>query len=114
MKGGLNQSIGVTFDSIDASDIRKVKFIFRQVKNMNGAIKKEEEYDASDESSSVELIDGMFIVPFSLEDSYLFRQNTPFYMDTKIFLNDTDNNPETEIVELYMNQTLFRKEEAYE
>ena len=114
MKSGLTQHIGVTFDSINVSDINKVKFMFRQIKNMNGLVKKEEVYDPSDESSSVELIDEMFIVPFSLDDSYLFRQNAPFYMDTKIFLNDTEDNPETEIVELYMNQTLFRKEEAYE
>ena len=30
-----------------------------------------------------------------------------FYLDTRITLNDTDNQPETNIVELAMNPTLF-------
>lgn len=110
-KAGITQHLEVTFGLETLEDISKIEFLFRQVNNMNGMVYKKSVYDPSDSSSDVTLVDNSFLIPFSKEDSYLFKQNAPFYMDTRISLTDSDDNPETEIVEIFMNPTLFRSDD---
>ena len=65
-------------------------------------------------SSEVTLGDnnGLYIVPFTAEDTLKFEPGQTLYMDTRIKMVDKDNGnkpiyPETGVVPLTMNGTLF-------
>ena len=56
--------------------------------------------------------DGLYMVPFTAEDTLKFEPGQTLYMDTRIKMIDTDNGnkaiyPETGVVPLTMNGTLF-------
>ena len=75
---------------------------------MNGEVFKKSLYGTN---GDVTLVNGVFLVPFSKADTYKFKQDAPFYMDTRITLDNSVDNPETEIVPLVMNATLFRSDD---
>lgn len=49
---------------------------------------------------------------WSADDAFKLRGNEKVYMDTLISPKNSSTNPETEIVELYLKDTLFSKEEV--
>jgi hypothetical protein len=106
MKQGTNNHLAVKFKGLDTSSVGRVEFVFSQTKQ--GDPLKTEEY-APALSGDVSLTNGVFYVPFSLSDTYLFKPDALFYMDTRITLagNIGQDNPETPIVALRMNPTLF-------
>lgn len=52
------------------------------------------------------------LLRWTLEDTMVFSENRSIEMDTYIHLIDSDQNPETDIVSMTMNRTLFTQEEV--
>lgn len=109
MKQGTYNHLRVTFDGLDLTEVSQIDFVFTQTKE--GPILKECSYLGNPATpEDVELDNGVFKIPFSREDTYLFKPGTAFYMDTRIYpLGNfaTGDNPWTPIVLLRMDPTLF-------
>lgn len=113
MKQGTNCHLKVLFEGLDTNYIDSVVFLFSQTKD--GEPLKTATYTAGAEDPEVELLDGVFVVPFTRAETYLFKRGTDFYMDTRLEMSDSytaDNhypgdNPQTPVVPLRMDLTLF-------
>ena len=55
--------------------------------------------------------ENVILILFSRDDTYLFRQNEMFFLDTRIHYSGAITNPYTPIVQLRMNRTLFAQGE---
>lgn len=106
MKNGTTSILPVRF-RINGADVESIIFLFKQeksnsapeilVKNYPGDVQYKEECN-------------VFEVPFSEADTWLFAEDEPFYMDTRLTLI-SGAIPETPIVTLRMHPTLFSKPE---
>lgn len=105
MKQGLQLLLPVKFDGISISDVEQIEFVFAQDVRIDTTIRKTSLYDGS--SDDVFVDNGVFYVPWTSDETYLFRAGSPFYMDTRITLANSQYQPPTNIVELMMNPTLF-------
>ena len=105
MKRGLNFHLPVSID-IDLQDVDKIEFIFS--KFIGAEILKKEIYPNG--NVKLQELDRTFLIPFSSEETYNFQGQ--FYMDTRITLKSTTDQPQTEIITLNMDNTLFPKFKA--
>lgn len=105
MKQGLRLLLPVSFDGVSVNDISRIEFVFAQDVSVNNVVRKTSVYDGSGED--VIFDDGVFYVPWTSDETYLFKAACPFYMDTRITLTESAYQPPTNIVKLVMNPTLF-------
>ncbi len=110
MKQGTYNHLKVVFDGVDLDQISRVEFVFTQT--LDGEVVKSAIYTSPNNPvpGDVLLEDGVFLVPFTREDTYLFKQGATFFMDTRIVPFGsvaTSDNPPTPIVTLRMDPTLF-------
>lgn len=105
MKQGLNFNLAVNFD-IDLDYVEKIEFVFKKINLKDAeAIKKcayPEQCKRKDEENII-------LVPFTKEETFLFPSDKDIYMDTRITLKGTIDQPETNIVKLMLNKTLFNE-----
>jgi hypothetical protein len=107
IKAGTNFQLPVVFEGISLSDVASIEFIFTQT--MTGDTIKSAIWVNEGASRDAIQQDGRTIlVNFSRDDSYLFKENATFYMDTRIHYSGSDTNPYTKIIGLQMNETLFK------
>ncbi len=86
--------------------VEKIEFIFKQEKDRSAPILKSAVYpDTAERYGDKDLV----LIPWSKEDTYLFEEDAPFYMDTRITRNDTEDQPDTPIVTLKMSPSLFEE-----
>lgn len=106
MKQGIGFTMPVKID-IDFSTVEKIEFIFKRTKN-----RRDDEIKVAVYPDDVTRKEGenVVLIPWSREETYDFPTDTNFYMDTRITLKDSNESPETNIVALKMNSTLFNKE----
>ena len=109
MKQGLKLLLPVTFDGVAVADISKIEFVFTQEKYPSSPILKTSLFGGS--GGDVTENDGVFYVPWTVDETYAFRADAPFYMDTRITLTESPYQPPTNIVKLTMNSTLFKQED---
>lgn len=107
MKQGLQLLLPVKFEGVSVEDISKIEFVFAQEITGNSSIRKTSLYDRSGEGVIYE--DGIFYVPWTPEETYSFKAQCPFYMDTRITLASSPYQPQTNIVQLIMDATLFTR-----
>lgn len=103
MKQGLRFHMPIEFD-IDLDGVEKIEFIFKKEKDQKANAIKTAVYPDNATRKGTENI---ILIPWSQEETYRFSSGKSFYLDTRITLNDTDNQPETNIVGMIMNPTLF-------
>ena len=103
MKQGLRFHMPIEFD-IDLDGVEKIEFIFKKEKDQKANAIKTAVYP---DNAIRKTGENIVLVPWTQAETYLFQAGKSFYLDTRITLNDTDNQPETNIVELAMNPTLF-------
>jgi hypothetical protein len=106
MKNGTTSVLPVRF-RLNGADIESITFLFKQeksnlapeilVKNYPGDVEYKEDSN-------------VFEVPFTEAETWLFTEDEPFYMDTKLTLI-SGHVPETPIVTLRMHPTLFSRPE---
>lgn len=106
MKNGTTSILPVRF-RLNSSDIESIIFLFKQEKSNSAPEILVKNYPGQVEYNEEENI---FKIPFSEADTWLFAEDKPFYMDTKITLVD-GSVPETTIVTLRMHPTLFSNPE---
>ena len=111
IKAGTNLSLPLDIIDDKFNSISAIEFLFKQTEN--GETLKTAYWSRDGESRDAMLITGTqkVTVRFSREDTYLFRQNENFFIDTRIHYDDTDENPYTPILQLRMNPTLFAEGE---
>ncbi len=85
-------------------DVETIIFIFKQQKSQMAPCLLTKEYPDGGVIYNEEL--DCYDISFTQEDTWLFAENEPFYMDTKITLIN-GKIPETPIVTLRMHSTLF-------
>jgi len=107
IKAGTHFILPVTIEDPAFEDISAIEFLFKQ--NKSGETLKTAYWSAEGECRDAQRKEGenTILVSFSRDDSYLFRQNATFYLDTRIHYNESETNPYTKIVALTMNETLF-------
>ena len=107
IKAGTNFVLPVTIEDNNFGNISAIEFLFKQ--NTSGGTLKTAYWSAEGESRDASRKEGenTILVHFSRADTYLFKQNAPFMMDTRIHYNESEDNPYTKIITLTMNETLF-------
>lgn len=113
MKAGTNFTLPVTIKSstIPFENICGIEFLFKQAKT--GKAKKTAYWSRDGNSRGCVKLpnEAKFLVEFSREDTYRFYQNEVFFLDVRIHLDGTLDNPQTNIVPIHMSETLFAEGE---
>lgn len=119
MKQGTNFILPVQIE-YDLEQVKSIDFIFKQ-----SALKNKNEYSIRDVLKGVEKTftypsetatlseteENVINLYWTTKDTYIFMpEGEPIYMDTRITLNNSTENPETEIVKIQMLPTLFKPE----
>lgn len=100
MKQGINFLLPVEI-GMDLEPVEKIEFILRQED-----VEMQFEYPSDKcirEGNVINLI-------FMQSDTWQFKTDVPCYLDTRITLTDSIYQPETELVKLRMNKTLFKEQ----
>lgn len=118
MKQGTNFILPVSID-YDLSLVSSVEFIFKQPakapasfspKKILDGVKKTFTYPSdtavlsTTETNTINLY-------WSIKDTYRFNPEEIIYLDTRLILKNSTENPETEIIKIKMLPTLFREDE---
>lgn len=99
MKIGITQYQPVIFD-YDLDTVSKVEFIFKQGKTVRIVDYPSEEAIRRDGKNIID-------IKFSAEETYRWKSNEAILMDTRIHVKDSDTMPQTPIIPIKMNSTLF-------
>lgn len=122
MKQGTNFLLPITIE-YDLTKIEKVEFIFKQLPTPNPSyiaqpkdIPLEEEISLefiypSDTATLSDTEKDVINLHWNEDDTFKFIPDKYIYMDTRITLTESDQNPETKIIKLKMSPTLFKKDE---
>lgn len=102
MKQLTHNLLKLNFTGIDWSEVSKIEFAFSQ--NIGEAPMKTAEYPSG---TAFEVTDNLVGIVWTPEETALFKAGKPFYADTRITLSGSSYQPETFIVKLMMNPTLF-------
>lgn len=119
MKQGTSFILPVWFD-YDLSQVKSIDFIFKQPVSKNktefssrkimDGVKKAFSYPS--DVATLSTIDKDTInLYWTQKDTYKFNPEEPVYLDTRINLKNSIENPETEIIEIEMLPTLFKENE---
>lgn len=102
MKQLTKNLLKIVFQGIDWSKVSKIEFAFSQ--NIGETPLKTAEYPSG---NATKIADNLVGIAWTKEETALFESGKPFYCDTRITLSDSTYQPETPIVKLMMNPTLF-------
>lgn len=95
----------VVFD-IPPETVAAVDFLFKQQNDRNAATILLKSYP-----EDVTCTNGVYKIPFTVEETEKFEGGQFFYMDTRI-TDQTGKIPDTPIIRLFMSRTLFTYEEV--
>lgn len=101
MKSGLHQILPLEF-GIDLDTVKQIDFVFVQ-----GTQKRLECTYPSDCAYRKNNTEDIVYVEFSEAMTSKFVPKKTIYVDTKVYLNDSDINPQTEITSFEMEESLF-------
>lgn len=102
MKQYTKSLMKMNFEGLDMSLVAKIEFAFSQ--EIGQPPLKIAEYPTNDAGLMYGSTIGVVWWP---EETALFKPDKVFYADTRITLRDSSYNPETSIIRLKMNPTLF-------
>ena len=112
IKAGTNFSLPVIIEDANFADISGIEFVFTQTENGDTIKSAYWSRDGESRSCSQDGTSNTILVDFTMADTYNFKQNAVFYMDTRIHYYESPENPFTKIIPLTMNKTLFKSGEA--
>lgn len=104
MKQLTNNLLKMNFNGIDLTNVSKIEFAFSQ--EIGKAPLKVAEYPSE---NTVLIADNMIGIAWTQEETALFKGGKHFFADTRITLNDSKYQPETPILRLTMEPTLFEE-----
>ena len=102
MKQGINFHLAVALDGVQLDDCEKVEFAFARGERQKPA--KLEQWPGKVERKPGE---DVLLVPFTAAETRAFIG--PVYMDTRITLRSSTDQPETPIIRLDMDPTIFEE-----
>ena len=105
-KQGTTFSLAVDFTGLDLDKAERIEFIFRRgPTNASPLIKR-----CSWPGEAVREEGGRrILVPWAAAETWLVPGDGTFYLDTRITLRDSTDQPQTEILALKMSPTLFQE-----
>ena len=108
MKQGIHITMPVEFTGLDFEHVSQIDFIFKQEKEPGAPTLKEAIY-AADGSGDCTRVENIIYIPWTEAETYNFLPNSKAYMDCKVSLDNSMDNPITPIVSFIMNETLFEE-----
>lgn len=102
MKQLTHNLLKMRFNGIDLNDVSTIEFVFSQ--NIDDAPLKTATYPSEDVVYITEHIVG---VVWTKNETALFEAGKPFFADTRITMKHSEYQPETQIIKLKMQPTLF-------
>jgi hypothetical protein len=105
MKQLTHNLLKMNFKGISLIDISRIEFAFSQ--NIGDPPLKTAVFPSE---TVIHITENVVGVVFTKEETALFQPNRPFYADTRITLKNSEYQPETPVVKLKMNPTLFERE----
>lgn len=110
MKPGISIHTKVRF-SISLNAVSKIEFIFKNEPRPNAPVLKYEVWTADGSEGSCKRAPGLnvILVPWDKDETYNFKHE--FFMDTRITLANSGENPETKMMLLKMEPTLFDRDD---
>lgn len=104
MKQLTKNLLKMNFRGVEWASIQKIEFAFSQ--ELGAIPLKEVEYPGD---GTLLVSEGTVGIEWTAEDTRKFVAGKPFFADTRISLMNSEYQPETSIVKLIMNPTLFRE-----
>ena len=104
MKQLTHNLLKMEFHGIILDDVEKIEFAFSQ--KVGEAPLKTAVFPSE---TAVLVTDSMIGVVWTAEETALFEPDKQFYADTRITMKNTEYQPETPIIRLKMNPTLFEQ-----
>lgn len=105
MKQGIRSTLAVKINNLSAKSVERIEFLFKASNDQASEPLKTSVYPGDVTLSRTD--NNTFLVPFLPEETYRFQAGKTFYMDTKVYLKGMQDNPETPIMRIIMNKTLF-------
>ncbi len=105
-KQGTTFSLAVDFTGLDLDQAERIEFIFRRGPTSTSPLIKRCSWPGEavrEEGSS------RILVPWAAAETWLVPGDGTFYLDTRITLRDSTDQPQTEILALKMSPTLFQE-----
>jgi len=105
--------LSVSFDT-DLDQIEQIEFVFTQDNKENAPTLKSALWVNGGDNTSAVRVEGENVIeiPWSIEDTFKFKREKKFFMDTRIAVIGDDYNPITPIIELFMCPSLFKQSEV--
>ena len=104
MKQLTHNLLKMNFHGIILDDVEKIEFAFAQ--NIGDAPLKTAVFPSE---TAVVVSEGMIGIVWTQEETTLFEPDKKFYADTRITMKNSAYQPETPIIRLKMNPTLFEQ-----
>lgn len=111
IKAGTRFSLPVIIEDDNFSHISAIEFLFTQTENGDTIKTAYWSRNGVSRDCGYNALTNEFTVDFSVADTYLFTQGRPFFLDTRIHYDNSDDNPYTRIISMTMDKTLFKEGE---
>ena len=119
MKQGTNFILPVSID-YDLTLVSSIDFVFKQPTKAPASFSPKKILDGvqktftypSDTATLSTTEDNTVNLHWAVKDTYKFNPEEIIYLDTKLTLKNSIENPETEIVKIKMLPTLFKEDKA--
>lgn len=119
MKQGTNFILPVSID-YDLTLVSSIDFVFKQPTKAPASFSPKKILDGvqktftypSDTATLSTTEDNTINLHWAVKDTYKFNPEEIIYLDTRLTLKNSTENPETEIVKIKMLPTLFKEDEA--
>lgn len=105
LKQGNNAYLPIEFEGLDLDTVESIDFVFKQFD-----VEWELTYPsdiATRRADSTNVVE----IKWLADDTWRFEKNQDVYMDTRVHLTGSWQNPKTPIVSFRIDKTLFRKDE---
>lgn len=111
IKAGTSCVLPVEIDDPNFGNISAIEFLFKQ--DNKGDTLKTAYWSAGGTCRDAvkKAGENTILVTFNRDDTYKFKQNATFLMDTRIHYAGATTNPFTKIISMMMNETLFSEGE---
>lgn len=102
--------MAVQFDGLNMDDVSSIEFVFKKANSKYAEALKTSVYNSDGSGDAIRRIGESIIdVPWTPEDTYKFPENELVYMDTRITMSNSFDNPMTPISSFPMCNTLFEE-----
>lgn len=105
IKRGTNTHLPVEITGLDWADVAKIEFIFKQEQSESAAAVKSATYTPG---GSIARDENTIYIPWTQAETYAFKRSGGYYMDTRVTLESSSDNPNTGApIFLQFTPTLF-------